>query len=699
MKATKFYLKKSVMNLLAVTCMLLLFVLTTPYTKAATIISQNFSSTSGYTASGWTRSNGGNYTCSAGDYAIYSNLSSNNLYLSNFHVPQGKGVKISFNHKYYSNTSRTITVYARVGGYAAFNSTNKHYNSWMQVSGPISISSTTCTTATVDISGNIVGGQDLCILFVASNTNVCIDNIIISDDGPAASVPNIASTPYTKTFDEPTTSTFFYGPFSATSDFYLSSASNNVFSYRTNYGNNNMSGAYTRINSTGGNNGKVNSSTSGYCIYISSTTADVSNKPAPSGNPCFITKELNTSTCSGSTATLRFAFRQIYSGGSTYDEDYKIYCPRIFYAITTDGTAGYSWTQATVNYYFPNGQWWYATTSLPKAKNVIVAFCTGTATGYYYFDDIKILCKDCNISGVVGGAISCTSHPDLTEYLPNTDYTFTIGATPYATHYKWMIRDLTTSTIYSGTSVGLDPAVVSGQGTQTATINFGTVAGTNYRVICLPYDSDYGTDASPTDACYAKISYYQTLSEGEIIAPITLLNFSTKCLNNHILISWSTATETNNDYFVVQQSLDAQNFEDIAIIKGAGNTNIKQNYKLEVPETSETVYYRLKQIDFDGNSETFEIIHADCNENANSEITTYPNPFDGKILYLNSTSNLENAVINIYDALGRLVQQTNYNEIYSHIELKIDTQLEPGAYYLEISSKNELNKRISIIVK
>jgi hypothetical protein len=84
---------------------------------------------------------------------------------------------------------------------------------------------------------------------------------------------------------------------------------------------------------------------------------------------------------------------------------------------------------------------------------------------------------------------------------------------------------------------------------------------------------------------------------------------------------------------------------------------------------------------------------------SNFEITAYPNPFDGKILYLNSTSTLKNAVINIYDALGRLVYQTNRNEINSHTEIKIDSQLEPGAYYLEISSKNELNKRISIIVK
>lgn len=184
------------------------------------------------------------------------------------------------------------------------------------------------------------------------------------------------------------------------------------------------------------------------------------------------------------------------------------------------------------------------------------------------------------------------------------------------------------------------------------------------------------------------------------ILPVSLLYFDIKCNENIKILNWSTASETNNDYFIIQKSNDAKNFTDIAQVTGAGNSNRVNNYSFYDEQSSvNEVYYRLKQIDFDGTSETFEIIHADCNENTNSEITAYPNPFDGKILYLNSTRTLKNAVINIYDALGRLVYQTNCAEINSHTELKINSQLEPGAYYLEISSKNEVNKRISLIVK
>ncbi|MDY0143061.1 MAG: T9SS type A sorting domain-containing protein [Bacteroidales bacterium] len=181
--------------------------------------------------------------------------------------------------------------------------------------------------------------------------------------------------------------------------------------------------------------------------------------------------------------------------------------------------------------------------------------------------------------------------------------------------------------------------------------------------------------------------------------PVELLYFNVKCNGSDKEFSWVTASETNSDYFLIMASEDTRNFKPVAKIQAAGYSSQNIEYTYTLKGLNNKVYYRLQQIDFDGNSETFQIIYADCNKMSNFEITAYPNPFDGKILYLNSTSTLKNAVINIYDALGRLVYQTNRNEINSHTEIKIDSQLEPGAYYLEISSKNELNKRISIIVK
>ena len=60
--------------------------------------------------------------------------------------------------------------------------------------------------------------------------------------------------------------------------------------------------------------------------------------------------------------------------------------------------------------------------------------------------------------------------------------------------------------------------------------------------------------------------------------PVTLLDFVAKNKENYIELKWSTATEENNDYFVIQKSYDTEDFTTLTTVKGVGNTNIIQNY-------------------------------------------------------------------------------------------------------------------------
>lgn len=77
-------------------------------------------------------------------------------------------------------------------------------------------------------------------------------------------------------------------------------------------------------------------------------------------------------------------------------------------------------------------------------------------------------------------------------------------------------------------------------------------------------------------------------------------------------LEWVTATELNNDVFVVERSADAVNFSEIGTIDGSGTTNIEQTYNFtDVAPISGTNYYRLKQIDFDGSFDYSSIIAID----------------------------------------------------------------------------------------
>lgn len=83
--------------------------------------------------------------------------------------------------------------------------------------------------------------------------------------------------------------------------------------------------------------------------------------------------------------------------------------------------------------------------------------------------------------------------------------------------------------------------------------------------------------------------------------PVTLLNFEAKNKENCIELKWSTATEENNDYFIIQKSDDAEDFITITTIKGSGNSNIIKNYSYtDLNILNKITYYKLLQIDYDG---------------------------------------------------------------------------------------------------
>jgi hypothetical protein len=90
--------------------------------------------------------------------------------------------------------------------------------------------------------------------------------------------------------------------------------------------------------------------------------------------------------------------------------------------------------------------------------------------------------------------------------------------------------------------------------------------------------------------------------------PIELLYFNAEKENKLVTCRWVTQSETNNDYFTVERSKDAVNFETIGQITGAGTSTLQHSYSYTDAFPIEGIsYYRLRQTDFDGTSTTSEI--------------------------------------------------------------------------------------------
>jgi hypothetical protein len=83
--------------------------------------------------------------------------------------------------------------------------------------------------------------------------------------------------------------------------------------------------------------------------------------------------------------------------------------------------------------------------------------------------------------------------------------------------------------------------------------------------------------------------------------PIELTRFDAMLLEKQVALTWTTATEINNEYFLVQHSADGRDYTDIGMVLGAGTTTQAQSYSYQHDTPARGAnYYRLQQVDYDG---------------------------------------------------------------------------------------------------
>lgn len=113
--------------------------------------------------------------------------------------------------------------------------------------------------------------------------------------------------------------------------------------------------------------------------------------------------------------------------------------------------------------------------------------------------------------------------------------------------------------------------------------------------------------------------------EAAEVLPVVLHELSAIQVERNVLISWSTASELNNDRFVLERSHDGQVWELVEIVKGAGTVETRSTYQItDTPDSYGLIYYRLTQVDFDGQFEVFRLVSVFFEPIAGIELTVYP---------------------------------------------------------------------------
>ncbi|MEI6765838.1 MAG: T9SS type A sorting domain-containing protein [Bacteroidota bacterium] len=172
--------------------------------------------------------------------------------------------------------------------------------------------------------------------------------------------------------------------------------------------------------------------------------------------------------------------------------------------------------------------------------------------------------------------------------------------------------------------------------------------------------------------------------------PIELLYFKGSCLNDNAKLNWATMTETNNDFFTIERSLDNKEWEYTASLKGSGNSNTIQQYSYtDYSAYSGSSYYRLLQTDYDGKISVFNTLTVSCPENSPDELLVFPNPFTDRITIVFPNRSTANARLKVYDLLGGLIMEKN--PVNQQSEILDLSGLKPGIYYLEYLSDEMVN--------
>lgn len=174
--------------------------------------------------------------------------------------------------------------------------------------------------------------------------------------------------------------------------------------------------------------------------------------------------------------------------------------------------------------------------------------------------------------------------------------------------------------------------------------------------------------------------------------PVEWLDFRAVTNPTGVLLNWSTAFELNNDYFVVERSVDGNIFSSIGQVEGAGNTSDISNYAFNDQEalnlSNNTLYYRLKQVDFNGQFDYSNVVEIRLESTVALELKAFPSPFTDELsIQLFQNDLTIGANISLIDMAGKVLWSKSVTRDSGTYNFSVPTaHLASGMYTVVVKS-------------
>jgi hypothetical protein len=195
-------------------------------------------------------------------------------------------------------------------------------------------------------------------------------------------------------------------------------------------------------------------------------------------------------------------------------------------------------------------------------------------------------------------------------------------------------------------------------------------------------------------------TYTRTLSVSAVL-PLQMTSFTGEVKENASLLTWVTADEVNNKYFIVERSSDGAQFDSIGTVPAASNASASTYTFHDSRLLSGANYYRLRQVDIDGISKYSKVISLENTDTmVSGKMQVYPNPALSVLNYTVTSSSADLANVQIYSLSGVLVLsgQQQLSAGLSQHSLNV-SDLKNGSYFLKISGKQGTFQLVQVFTK
>ncbi len=244
------------------------------------------------------------------------------------------------------------------------------------------------------------------------------------------------------------------------------------------------------------------------------------------------------------------------------------------------------------------------------------------------------------------------------------------------------------------------PDNISPFGSATAILNYNTAG----RFGGVAYKGTFGSGTTPGALIFLgfaletspqeQITAFmaKALAYFEVTLPVTLVNYNATLQNTGaVKLQWQTASETDNEEFIISRSVDGQQFNVVGKVSSSGNSTTVSNYVFYDSKPFNGVnYYRLEQQDFNGKITDLglQVVNASLTDH---QVEIYPNPTQD-IINVAFVPGLYNQ-IQLIDSNGKILKQISLNSLATTTTISLNN-LASGIYLLKFNGNIPLVKKV-----